>query len=86
MVGNISRYVIVYTFSFNYQRAVGYTEEGELWTLEIILGKVFIPLTYTMGVQWDECEKVGQLIGVKTIVNEFVAFQKMGEMDLSVSS
>ncbi|KAJ3652470.1 hypothetical protein Zmor_018431 [Zophobas morio] len=65
---------------------VGYTEEGELWTLEIILGKVFIPLTYTMGVQWDECEKVGQLIGVKTIVNEFVAFQKMGEMDLSPKS
>ncbi|XP_063923916.1 sodium/nucleoside cotransporter 2-like isoform X2 [Zophobas morio] len=65
---------------------VGYTEEGELWTLEIILGKVFIPLTYTMGVQWEECEKVGQLIGVKTIVNEFVAFQKMGEMDLSPRS
>lgn len=37
-----------------------------------------------MGVEWDDCEKVGQLIGIKTIVNEFVAFEKMHEMELAV--
>jgi nucleoside permease NupC len=32
-----------------------------------------------MGVQWDECEEVARLVGVKTIVNEFVAYQQLGE-------
>ncbi|XP_004933307.1 solute carrier family 28 member 3 [Bombyx mori] len=48
--------------------------------LEWIMGKVFIPLCYVMGVPWEECELVGSLIGLKTIVNEFVAYQRMGEM------
>jgi pyrimidine nucleoside transport protein len=32
-----------------------------------------------MGVQWDECEEVGRLVGIKTVVNEFVAYQQLGE-------
>lgn len=48
--------------------------------LEWILGKVFIPLSWVMGVPWEECELVGSLIGLKTVVNEFVAYQRMGEM------
>ncbi|CAG4987862.1 unnamed protein product [Colias eurytheme] len=48
--------------------------------LEWLLGKVFIPLCWMMGVPWEECEYVGSLIGLKTVVNEFVAYQRMGEM------
>lgn len=32
-----------------------------------------------MGVPWEECEDVGTLIGLKTVVNEFIAYQKLGE-------
>jgi pyrimidine nucleoside transport protein len=32
-----------------------------------------------MGVKWEECEEVARLVGVKTLVNEFVAYQQMGE-------
>ncbi|XP_038217725.1 solute carrier family 28 member 3 [Zerene cesonia] len=48
--------------------------------LEWLLGKIFIPLCWMMGVPWEECEYVGSLIGLKTVVNEFVAYQRMGEM------
>ncbi|CAG9573732.1 unnamed protein product [Danaus chrysippus] len=48
--------------------------------LEWIFGKIFIPLCWLMGVPWEECELVGSLIGLKTVVNEFVAYQRMGEM------
>ncbi|XP_073964598.1 concentrative nucleoside transporter 2 isoform X2 [Choristoneura fumiferana] len=48
--------------------------------LEWILGKIFIPLCWVMGVPWEECELVGSLVGLKTVVNEFVAYQRMGEM------
>ncbi|GBP66717.1 Solute carrier family 28 member 3 [Eumeta japonica] len=50
--------------------------------LEWIFGKVFIPFAWLMGTPWEECEHVGVLIGLKTIVNEFVAYQRMGEMKL----
>ncbi|XP_044260564.1 sodium/nucleoside cotransporter 2-like [Tribolium madens] len=65
---------------------VGFVAEDEIWSLELILGKILIPLSYTMGVKWDDCEKVGQLIGMKTILNEFIAFQKMQHMELSSKS
>lgn len=32
-----------------------------------------------MGVPWEDCETVGTLIGLKTVVNELVAYEKMGE-------
>ncbi|XP_072388112.1 uncharacterized transporter YutK-like isoform X1 [Diabrotica undecimpunctata] len=57
---------------------VGQTEP--YWSLELITGKIFIPISYIMGVPWKECESVGTLIGIKTMVNEFVAFQRMGAM------
>ena len=50
----------------------------ENFTFEFILGKIFIPLAYMMGVEWDECEQVGLLIGIKTAVNEFIAYRKLG--------
>ncbi|EFN78482.1 sodium/nucleoside cotransporter 1 isoform X2 [Harpegnathos saltator] len=54
---------------------VGY----EALSLEIILAKVFMPLSWVMGVPWEHCEDVGTLIGLKTVINELVAYQRMGE-------
>ncbi|XP_046623796.1 solute carrier family 28 member 3 [Neodiprion virginianus] len=54
---------------------VGYEDINFEW----FLSKIFIPLSWVMGVPWDECEAVATLIGLKTIVNEFVAYQRMGE-------
>lgn len=43
-----------------------------------------------MGVDWDECDEVARLIGLKTVVNEFVAYAELASMlkkkQLSVSS
>jgi pyrimidine nucleoside transport protein len=33
-----------------------------------------------MGVPSDDTEKVARLVGLKTIVNEFAAYQRLGEM------
>ncbi|XP_066148755.1 uncharacterized transporter YutK-like isoform X2 [Euwallacea fornicatus] len=62
---------------------LGFTDDANMWTLELIAGKVFIPIAWIMGVEWHECERVAQLIGIKTMVNEFVAFSKLKEMELS---
>lgn len=53
-----------------------------------LLGYLFFPLAYVMGVSnaSDESERiaetlrVAQLIGTKTLLNEFIAYQQMSEM------
>ncbi|XP_031329881.1 solute carrier family 28 member 3-like isoform X2 [Photinus pyralis] len=55
---------------------------GSTWTLETAVGYVFMPVSFIMGVPWDECQLVGRLIGIKTMVNEFSAFKEMGQMIL----
>ena len=42
--------------------------------LEILLGKLFAPLAYMLGVSWEHSAFAGNLIGQKLILNEFVAY------------
>ena len=43
-------------------------------TLEQILGYIFSPLAFAIGVPWEEAVKAGSFIGQKLILNEFVAY------------
>jgi CNT family concentrative nucleoside transporter len=43
-------------------------------TIQAILGQVLRPLAWLMGVPWHDAGYVGSLIGVKTTLNEFVAY------------
>ncbi|WP_297474720.1 NupC/NupG family nucleoside CNT transporter [uncultured Photobacterium sp.] len=43
-------------------------------TLELILGYVFSPLAFLIGVPWGEAQVAGSFIGQKIVVNEFVAY------------
>ncbi|MBD8032078.1 MULTISPECIES: NupC/NupG family nucleoside CNT transporter [Solibacillus] len=49
-------------------------------TLEGILGYVFAPLAFLIGVPWDEAVRAGSFIGQKLILNEFVAYSNFGPM------
>jgi concentrative nucleoside transporter, CNT family len=51
----------------------GWFGHSEL-TLELILGYVFAPLAFLIGVPWGEAIIAGSFIGQKLIVNEFVAY------------
>lgn len=51
---------------------------GEPLTIERILGVVFAPLAWAMGVHWDEALKAGYLLGVKLMLTEFIAFIQLG--------
>lgn len=43
-------------------------------SLELILGWVFSPLAFLLGIPWEEATLAGSFIGQKLVVNEFVAF------------
>lgn len=50
------------------------------FSLEMVLGAVFKPFAYLMGVPWIEAGQVGSLLGKRMVVNEFVAFLDLGAM------
>ncbi|KAI9560238.1 hypothetical protein GHT06_014252 [Daphnia sinensis] len=48
-------------------------------TFEYLVGKCFIPLAWVMGIPAKECDQIGHVVALKTIVNEFVAYRKLSE-------
>lgn len=43
-------------------------------TLQYLLGKVFAPVAFLVGVPWEEALQAGSLIGQKLVINEFYAY------------
>jgi concentrative nucleoside transporter, CNT family len=44
-----------------------------------LLGQVFAPIMYLLGVPWDEAARAGGFFGTKVVLNEFVAFIDLGQ-------
>ena len=56
-------------------------------SLELLLGWLFAPLAFVMGVPWSEAVTVGSLLGIKTAANEFISFIELQRlMDAGVLS
>ena len=54
-----------------------------------VVGTIFRPVMYLIGIPWQETEKAGGLFGTKVVLNEFVAFIDLGKMqavDISARS
>jgi len=49
-------------------------------SLQLILGYLFAPVAWLIGVSRVDMFSIGQLLGLKTILNEFVAYISLGEM------
>ncbi|MEM7232095.1 MAG: nucleoside transporter C-terminal domain-containing protein [Planctomycetota bacterium] len=50
---------------------------GSEWSIEGILGWIFLPFAWLMGIESKDCEAVGQLLGMKTVFTEFLAYETM---------
>jgi CNT family concentrative nucleoside transporter len=46
-------------------------------SFELIIGYVFAPFAFLMGVPWADCIEVGVMLGKKIVVNEFVAYMDL---------
>jgi CNT family concentrative nucleoside transporter len=55
------------------------------FSLQQILGWVFSPVAYLIGVSGGEVQQAGSLIGQKLVVNEFIAFGELGKIKDSLS-
>ena len=54
-------------------------------TVQWLLGKVFAPIAFLLGVPWSEVAQAGSLIGQKLVINEFVAYLSFVEIKDSLS-
>ena len=54
--------------------------EGEPLSMQLILGYLFSPLTFLMGVPMEDVRTVGSLIGQKIVLNEFVAYSELSNI------
>lgn len=59
---------------------------GRDFNLELIFGYMFAPLAFVMGVPWADAVKVGDLLGTKLVLNEFVAYLKLSPLGGNVQS
>ncbi|CAA6828084.1 MAG: Nucleoside permease NupC [uncultured Thiotrichaceae bacterium] len=53
---------------------------GKAITLERMLGYIMAPIVWLMGIPWSEAMTAGSLMGVKTILNEFLAYLQLANL------
>ena len=58
------------------QHAAGWFGHPEVG-FDTLLGWLFAPLAWVLGVPWVDCEFIGRLMGQKTFLNEFVAYTNL---------
>ena len=49
-------------------------------SLQKIFGVVFAPIAWSLGVSWKDASTVGNLLGTRMVLNEFIAFAQLGPM------
>ncbi|HAH11883.1 MAG TPA: nucleoside:proton symporter, partial [Alphaproteobacteria bacterium] len=54
--------------------------DGAPLTFERLAGWVFAPIAYLMGIPYEESVKAGSLLGIKTVLNEFIAYQTLASV------
>ena len=49
-------------------------------SLQLIFGYVLAPVAWCLGVPWRDAGTIGNLLGTRMVLNEFIAFAQLGPM------
>ena len=49
-------------------------------SLQTVFGWIFSPVAWLIGIPWHDATKIGNLLGTRMVINEFVAFGQLGPM------
>ena len=50
------------------------------YNLQEVLGWIFAPVAWLIGIPWHDAAQIGNLLGTRMVLNEFVAFAQLGTM------
>ena len=53
---------------------------GQALTLQRMLGWIMAPVTWLIGIPWEQAQTAGALMGTKTILNEFIAYLDLAKL------
>jgi CNT family concentrative nucleoside transporter len=53
-------------------------------SMQQIFGWVFAPVAWSLGVSWKDAPAIGNLLGTRMVLNEFIAFAQLGPMEKSL--
>ena len=65
---------------FNFNGLISESTSFNQFSIEFVLGYIFAPLMWLIGVTYQECAIMGQLLGVKIVSSEFVAFIQLADL------
>jgi len=51
---------------------------GQGLSMQVIFGWVFAPVAWSLGVPWRDAATIGNLLGTRMVLNEFIAFSQLG--------
>ena len=80
-VGTILIAVIALVYIVNSIMGSISSQFGFELSIEIILGYIFAPIAWLMGIPWNEAVISGELLGIKTTLNEFVAYPALAALE-----
>ena len=63
------------------QRTIGV---GSGLSLQLILGYAFAPIAWALGVPWHDAPTIGNLLGTRMVLNEFVAYSQLGPLQATL--
>ena len=72
---NVGAMLITFTALVAMINAISMKTTG--YTIEQMLGWLLAPLAWLTGIEWGDSTKVGALLGIKTVLNEFLAYFEM---------
>jgi CNT family concentrative nucleoside transporter len=49
-------------------------------SMQTLFGWIFSPVAWLIGIPWHDAAKIGNLLGTRMVINEFVAFGQLGPM------
>jgi CNT family concentrative nucleoside transporter len=66
----------------------GWVHERAAWfpaNIQTVLGWLFAPIAWVMGVPWHDAGAIGSLLGERMVLNEFIAFKDLGAIKATLS-
>jgi CNT family concentrative nucleoside transporter len=54
-------------------------------SIQTVLGWIFAPIAWVMGVPWHDSGTIGSLLGTRMALNEFIAYSQLGPLKATLS-